>query len=114
MLQVALLMNEFTIFAMAIGLILGIANKPISKKIKSLIGYFKSKDSNEDIKEGDVFIILENTEHTKYPEKYSEGVFAWYQDGTIKTSLEFQIDNGGDPIVFKKFLLKEEAVREAQ
>ena len=41
-------MNEFTIFAMAIGLILGIANKPISKKIKSLIGYFKSKDSNED------------------------------------------------------------------
>lgn len=114
MLQAAHLMNEFTVFAMAIGLILGIANKPISKKIKSLIGYFKSKDRNEDIKEGDVFIILENTEHTKYPEKYSEGVFAWYQDGIIKTSLEFQINNGGDPIVFKKYLLKEESVREAQ
>ena len=107
-------MNEFTIFAMAIGLILGIANKPISKKIKSLTDYFKSKDSNKDIKEGDVFIILENTEHTKYPEKYSEGVFAWYQDGGLKTSLEFQIDNGGDPIVFKKYLLKEQGVKEAK
>ena len=95
-------------------ILLGIFNKPISKKIKSLTSYIKNKDSNEDIKEGDVLIILENTEYTKYPEKYSEGVFAWYQDGTIKTSLEFQIDNGGDPIVFKKYLLKEEAVREAQ
>ena len=56
--------------------------------------------------EGDNYIIIENTENTKFPEKYSEGVFAWYQNGELQVSEEYQIANGGDPIVLKKYLLK--------
>ena len=57
-------------------------------------------------KEGYNYIIIENTENTKFPEKYSEGVFAWYQNGELQVSEEYQIANGGDPIVLKKYLLK--------
>jgi hypothetical protein len=56
--------------------------------------------------EGNNYIIIENTENTKFPEKYSEGVFAWYQNGELQVSEEYQIANGGDPMVFKKYLLK--------
>ena len=42
----------------------------------------------------------------QYPERYSEGVFAWCEDGKLKTSEEYQVENGGDPIVLKKYLLK--------
>ena len=79
-----------------------------------LINFFKQVFNKETFEEGYTYIILENTEYTKHPEKYSEGVFAWYQDGGLKTSLEFQIDNGGDPIVFKKYLLKEQGVKETK
>ena len=56
--------------------------------------------------EGDNYIIIENTENTKFPEKYSEGVFAWYESGELQVSEEYQMANGGDPMVLKKYLLK--------
>ena len=56
--------------------------------------------------EGDNYIIIKDTENTKFPEKYSEGVFAWYQNGELQVSEEYQIANGGDPMVLKKYLLK--------
>ena len=52
------------------------------------------------------YIIINGTESTQYPERYSEGVFAWCEDGKLKTSEEYQVENGGDPIVLKKYLLK--------
>ena len=52
------------------------------------------------------YIIIDGTESTKNPNKYSEGVFAWCEKGELKTSEEYQIENGGDPIVLKKYLLK--------
>ena len=52
------------------------------------------------------YIIIDGTESTKNPNKYSEGVFAWCERGELKTSEEYQIENGGDPIVLKKYLLK--------
>jgi hypothetical protein len=52
------------------------------------------------------YIIIDDTESTKNPNKYSEGVFAWCEEGELKTSEEYQIENGGDPIVLKKYLLK--------
>ena len=52
------------------------------------------------------YIIIDGTESTKNPNKYSEGVFAWCEGGELKTSEEYQIENGGDPIVLKKYLLK--------
>ena len=56
--------------------------------------------------EGYNYIIIENTENTKFPEKYSEGVFAWYENDKLQVSEEHQIANGGDPMVLKKYLLK--------
>jgi hypothetical protein len=56
--------------------------------------------------EGDNCIIIENTENTKFPEKYSEGVFAFYQNGKFLTSEAYQIEKGGDPMVYKKYILK--------
>ena len=50
--------------------------------------------------------MIENTENTKFPEKYSEGVFAWYENDKLQVSEEYQIANGGDPMVLKKYLLK--------
>jgi len=56
--------------------------------------------------EGYQYIILKDTELTKHPDKFSEGVFAWYENNTLSCSEEYQIENGGDPVVLKKFLLK--------
>ena len=52
------------------------------------------------------YIIIDGTESTKNSNKYSEGVFAWCEGGKLKTSEEYQVENGGDPIVLKKYLLK--------
>ena len=60
--------------------------------------------------EGYNYIIIEGTEYTQYPEKYSEGVFAWYKDGQLNISEEYQIHNGGDPMVFKKYILKSDTI----
>lgn len=57
------------------------------------------------------YIIIDGTESTKYPERYSEGVFAWCEGGKLKTSEEYQIENGGDPIVLKKYLLKSNPIQ---
>ena len=67
-------------------------------------------------KDGCTYIILKDTEHTKYPERYSEGVFAWYQDknDSLNISEEFQILNGGDPMVLKKYLLKQNNISEVE
>tara|TARA_B100001113_G_C21106338_1_gene621047 strand:- start:579 stop:833 length:255 start_codon:yes stop_codon:yes gene_type:complete len=67
-------------------------------------------------KDGYTYIILKDTEHTKYPKKYSEGVFAWYQaeNDSLNISEEFQILNGGDPMVLKKYLLKQNNISEVE
>ena len=80
--------------------------------MSKILNYIK-KIFNQDIfEEGYVYIIFDNTEYTENPDKYSEGVFAWYEDGTLLISLQFQINNGGDPLVFKKYLLKEKEISE--
>jgi len=81
--------------------------------MSKILKYIKKVFNKDVFEEGYAYIILDNTENTQYPEKYSEGVFAWYEDGTLKISLEFQEANGGDPMVFKKYLLKEKNISEA-
>ena len=56
--------------------------------------------------EGYDYIIIDGVESTKYPNRYSEGVFAFYQSGKLLTSEEYQIEKGGDPMVYKKYILK--------
>tara|TARA_A100001015_G_scaffold321638_1_gene453634 strand:- start:1580 stop:1840 length:261 start_codon:yes stop_codon:yes gene_type:complete len=66
--------------------------------------------------EGYIYIILKGTEYTKYSNKYSEGVFAWYQsdNDSLNMSEDFQILNGGDPIVLKKYLLKQKSINRSK
>ena len=56
--------------------------------------------------EGYDYIIIDGVESTKYPNRYSEGVFAFYQSGKLLTSEAYQIEKGGDPMVYKKYILK--------
>ena len=56
--------------------------------------------------EGYDYIIIDGVESTRYPNRYSEGVFAFYQNGKLLTSEEYQIEKGGDPMVYKKYILK--------
>lgn len=81
--------------------------------MSQLLNYIKRVLNRDVFEEGCTYIILDNTEYTNYPGKYSEGVFAWYLDGNLNISLEFQIDSGGDPMVFKKYLLKENNINQA-
>ena len=81
--------------------------------MSKLLNYIKRVLNRDVFEEGCTYIILDNTEYTNYPGKYSEGVFAWYLDGNLNISLEFQIDSGGDPMVFKKYLLKENNINKA-
>ena len=81
--------------------------------MSKLLNYIKRVLNRNVFEEGCTYIILDNTEYTNYPGKYSEGVFAWYLDGNLNISLEFQIDSGGDPMVFKKYLLKESNINKA-
>ena len=81
--------------------------------MSKLLNYIKRVLNRNVFEEGCTYIILDNTEYTNYPGKYSEGVFAWYLDGNLNISLEFQIDSGGDPMVFKKYLLKENNINKA-
>ena len=38
---------------------------------------------------------------TKYPNKYSEGLFFWTdQEGNSQSTLEYHVERGGDPEVF--------------
>ncbi|MDB4243929.1 hypothetical protein N9840_00915 [Gammaproteobacteria bacterium] len=74
--------------------------------------YIKNLFKTELFEEGSIYILLDNTDTSKYPDKYSEGVFGWYENGSMKISEEFQVNNGGDPIVFKKYLLKSSNINE--
>lgn len=78
---------------------------------------FIRKIFNFEVYEEDyTYIILKGTEYTKYPNKYSEGVFAWYQsdNDSLNMSEDFQILNGGDPIVLKKYLLKQKSINRSK
>ena len=80
--------------------------------MSKILNYIKKIFNQDVFEDGYVYIIFDNTEYTENPDKYSEGVFAWYEDGTLLISLQFQINNGGDPLVFNKFLLKEKEISE--
>jgi len=81
--------------------------------MSKILNYIKKVLNQDVFEEGCTYIILDNTENTNYPGKYSEGVFAWYLDGNLNISLKFQIDSGGDPMVLKKYLLKESNINKA-
>ena len=49
-------------------------------------------------------LILFSNKKTKYPEKFSEGVFVWVENDEIRTTLEYHLSEGGDPEVYEEWL----------
>ena len=50
-------------------------------------------------------LILFDCPITKFPEKYSEGVFAWVENGEIRSTPKYHTTKGGDPEVFEQWLI---------
>ena len=57
--------------------------------------------------EGEVVIVFSGMPWSNKNGKYSEGVFFWYENGKLLTTLDFHIDQGGDPDVFNQWLEQE-------
>ena len=74
--------------------------------MKKLKNYLINMFNKHQFEEGYVYILIKDVDKTNNPSKYSEGIFAWCENGALKTSLDFHQENGGDPIVFKKYILK--------
>ena len=70
---------------------------------------FSKSDFNQadEYQEGDVVNLFADMPRSKHKNKYSEGVFFWYEGGSLLTELEFHLERGGDPDVFHEWLEQE-------
>ena len=68
---------------------------------------FEAEDEEHEYEEGEVVLIFGGMPWSNKNGKYSEGVFFWYENGKLLTTLDFQIDQGGDPDVFNQWLEQE-------
>jgi len=65
--------------------------------IKKIWEYFNPTEFEDEYEE----LILLQVQNTRYPDKYSEGVFAWQDKSqNIFSSLEYHVERGGDPEVW--------------
>jgi len=68
---------------------------------------FEAEDEEHEYEEGEVVLIFGGMPWSNKNGKYSEGVFFWYENGKLLTTLNFHIDQGGDPDVFNQWLEQE-------
>ena len=68
---------------------------------------FEAEDEEHEYEEGEVVLIFGGMPWSNKNGKYSEGVFFWYENGKLLTTLDFHIDQGGDPDVFNQWLEQE-------
>ena len=68
---------------------------------------FDIEDEEHEYEEGEVVLIFGGMPWSNKNGKYSEGVFFWYENGKLLTTLDFHIDQGGDPDVFNQWLEQE-------
>ena len=68
---------------------------------------FEAEDEEHEYEEGEVVLIFGGMPWSNKNGKYSEGVFFWYENGKLLTTLDFHIDQGGDPDVFNQWLGQE-------
>ena len=65
--------------------------------IKKIWEYFNPKDADDEYSE----LIILDVQNTRYPDKYSEGVFAWQdKNQRLHSSLQYHAERGGDPEVW--------------
>ena len=68
---------------------------------------FEIEEEEHEYEEGEVVLIFGGMPWSNKNGKYSEGVFFWFENGSLLTTLEFHMDQGGDPDVFNQWLEQE-------
>ena len=68
---------------------------------------FEKEDEEHEYEEGAVVLLFRGVPLSNKNGIYSEGVFFWVENGSLLTTLEFHIDQGGDPDVFNQWLEQE-------
>ena len=68
---------------------------------------FEAEDEEHEYEEGEVVLIFGGMPWSNKNGKYSEGVFCWVENGSLLTTLEFHLEQGGDPNVFNLWLEQE-------
>ncbi len=65
---------------------------------------FEREDEEHEYEEGAVVLLFRGIPESNKNGIYSEGVFLWVENGSLLTTLEFHMDQGGDPDVFNQWL----------
>lgn len=68
---------------------------------------FEIEEEEHEYEEGAVVLIFRGIPLSNKNGIYSEGVFFWFENGSLLTTLDFHIDQGGDPDVFNQWLEQE-------
>ena len=68
---------------------------------------FEAEDEEHEYEEGEVVLIFSGMPWSNKNGNYSEGVFCWVENGSLLTTLEFHLEQGGDPDVFNEWLEEE-------
>ena len=68
---------------------------------------FETEDEEHEYEEGAVVLLFRGIPLSNKNGIYSEGVFFWVENGSLLTTLEFHIDQGGDPDVYNQWLEQE-------
>ena len=68
---------------------------------------FEAEDGEPEYEEGEVVLIFGGMPWSSKNGNYSEGVFFWFENGSLLTTLEFHLEQGGDPDVFNQWLEQE-------
>ena len=68
---------------------------------------FETEDEEHEYEEGEVVLIFGGIPLSNKNGNYSEGVFCWVENGSLLTTLEFHLEQGGDSDVFNQWLEQE-------
>jgi len=68
---------------------------------------FEIEDEEDEYEEGEIVLIFGGIPLSNKNGIYSEGVFFWVENGSLLTTLEFHLEQGGDPDVFNQWLEQE-------
>ena len=68
---------------------------------------FEIEDEEDEYEEGEIVLIFGGIPLSNKNGIYSEGVFCWVENGSLLTTLEFHLEQGGDPDVFNEWLEEE-------
>ena len=68
---------------------------------------FETEDEEHEYEEDEVVLIFGGIPLSNKNDIYSEGVFFWVENGSLLTTLEFHLEQGGDPDVFNQWLEQE-------